>query len=61
VRRLFAALGVLIVASAILSGCYVTPMRGERCQGGYWVEGHRGPRGRWHEGHWRCPGVIEIE
>jgi hypothetical protein len=50
-----------MVASAILSGCYVTPVRGERCPGGYWVEGHRGPRGRWHEGHWRCPGVIEIE
>jgi hypothetical protein len=29
------------------------------CAGGVWVEGHRGPAGRWHEGHWRCPGVVE--
>jgi hypothetical protein len=50
-----------MVLSATASSCYVTPVRRERCQGGYWVEGHRGPRGRWHEGHWRCPGVIEIE
>jgi hypothetical protein len=61
VQRLFAAFGLLMVLGAVASGCYVAPVRGEHCRGGYWVEGHRGPRGRWHEGHWRCPGVIEIE
>jgi hypothetical protein len=30
------------------------------CAGGIWIEGHRGPRGRWHPGHWRCPGVVEV-
>jgi hypothetical protein len=30
------------------------------CAGGVWVEGHYGPHGAWHEGHWRCPGVIEV-
>jgi hypothetical protein len=55
-------LGLLIVLGAVGSGCYVTPVRREdHCRGGYWVEGHRGPRGRWHEAHWRCPGIIEIE
>jgi hypothetical protein len=50
-----------MVLGTITSGCYVTPVREDHCRGGYWVEGHYGPRGRWHGGHWRCPGIIEIE
>jgi hypothetical protein len=61
VRRLFVVLGLLVVLGAVESSCYVTPVREDHCRGGYWVEGHRGPRGRWREAHWRCPGVIEIE
>jgi hypothetical protein len=30
------------------------------CAGGVWIEGYRGRRGRWHPGHWRCPGVVEV-
>ncbi len=51
-RRMFAVVGLLIALG---------PARPGHCPGGYWVEGHYGPRGRWHPGHWRCPGVIEIE
>ena len=46
-----------------LSGCVVedrTAVRRAPCPGGWWVEGHYGPRGRWHPGHWRCPGVVEV-
>jgi hypothetical protein len=48
-----------------LTGCIVRervvaerPVGGG-CPGGYYIEGHRGPHGRWHPGHWRCPGVVE--
>lgn len=34
--------------------------RARACAGGVWIEGHRGPRGRWHPGHWRCPGIVEV-
>ena len=34
-------------------------VHGEHCREGVWIEAHRGPRGRWHEGHWRCPRVVE--
>jgi hypothetical protein len=46
---------------SIVSGCVVRETRpGPRgCPGGVWVEGYRGPRGRFHPGHWRCPGVVE--
>jgi hypothetical protein len=61
-RRLIRVLGVMIALGTVGAGCYVGPARGPgHCPGGYWVEGHYGPRGRWHEGHWRCPGVVEIE
>ena len=30
------------------------------CAGGVSIEAHRGPRGRWHPGHWRCPAVVEV-
>jgi hypothetical protein len=47
-----------------LSGC-VVEARSEvrpvpRCRGAEWIDGHYGPRGAWHRGHWRCPGVVEV-
>ena len=54
------ALGVLLMS--MLSACVVREERVARagpCRGGVWIEGHYGPRGRWHDGHWRCPGVVE--
>jgi hypothetical protein len=64
-RRLFQFGALAVVLAGTLSGCVV---REERvvarpgpmpCRGGVWIEGHYGPRGHWHQGHWRCPGVIE--
>ena len=60
------ALGVALTGAA--TSCVVREQRvatGPRgCPGGYWIQGHYGPHGRWHPGHWRCPGhaeIIEIE
>jgi hypothetical protein len=67
-RRL---LGLLVVAALTAggvmgTGCVVRerayargPGYGHACRGGVFVEGHYGPHGRWHSGHWRCPGVVE--
>ena len=60
-RRMLAVFGLMIGLVVVGAGCYVGPARPGHCPGGYWVEGHYGPRGRWREGHWRCPGVVEIE
>jgi hypothetical protein len=63
-RRLLIA---LLLASPLLTSCVVREERVARpgaCPGGVWIEPHDGPRGRWHPGHWRCPGrreVIEVE
>jgi hypothetical protein len=51
------------LTSMVLLGCVVEerPVRHPRpCAGGVWVAGHYGPRGHWHPGHWRCPGVVEV-
>jgi hypothetical protein len=61
IRRMLAIFGLCLALGTIGAGCYVGPAHPCHCPGGYWVEGHYGPRGRWHPGHWRCPGVIEIE
>jgi len=56
-----AALALLLIVSVV--GCTVHTVVVERhppCPGGVWIDGHYGPRGRWHPGHWRCPGVIEV-
>ena len=47
---------------AMSGGCYVREeVRPARpCEGGVWVAGYRGPRGGWHPGHWRCPGIREV-
>jgi hypothetical protein len=55
----------MLTAGGAGAGCVVREQRVARpgyphgCAGGVFVEGHYGPRGRWHPGHWRCPGVIE--
>jgi len=56
----------LCLASLTTAGCVVREERVVRpgprpCPAGVWIEGHRGPRGRWHPAHWRCPGVIEVD
>jgi len=56
--------GLLFLSAATgLSSCVVRERAVAtgpgRCPGGAWIEGHYGPRGRWHPGHWRCPGVVE--
>jgi hypothetical protein len=60
-RWLAAALFLFSLAE---SGCYVREARPAPCPRGVWIEGHYGPRGRWHPAHWRCPGrpeIIEVE
>jgi hypothetical protein len=53
---------LLGIAVTTLSGCvvYERPVAPRGCAGGFWVRGHYGPRGAWHPGHWRCPGVVEV-
>jgi hypothetical protein len=61
-RRLKNAVAMLLLVIPV-AGCTVHTVVVERrppCPGGVWYEGHYGPRGRWHPGHWRCPGVIEV-
>jgi hypothetical protein len=53
------------VLALVLGGCVVEERTvvarpGPPCRSAVWVEGHYGPRGRWHHGHWRCPGVVEV-
>ena len=55
---------ILTVATVSLSvpACVVREQvvaRPGTCRNGVWVEGHRGPHGRWHPAHWRCAGVVE--
>jgi hypothetical protein len=67
-RLLWLGLAVILMAGGVGTSCVV---REERvvarpgpyppCPGGVWIQGHYGPRGRWHPAHWRCPGVIEVE
>jgi hypothetical protein len=58
-RRIFSSLGVLAVLVG-LPGCIVRvderrpPPPAGYCAGWVWVQGHYGPYGRWHPGHWRC-------
>ena len=64
-KKLMLAAWVILTAVSGLSGCVVRertvarPYGGGGCRGGYYVEGHRGRRGRWHPGHWRCPGEVD--
>lgn len=60
ILRVLLSVGVV----GIVAGCVVeerTVARPVRpCAGGVWIGGHYGPRGHWHEGHWRCPEVVEV-
>lgn len=51
--KLFAA---AVVAAALLGGCIVRErvVAPAPCPGAVWVEGHYGPYGHWHPGHWVC-------
>jgi hypothetical protein len=55
-------LAVVVLTAAAFSGCVVEERTRPYppCRGAFWVEGHYGPRGGWHHGHWRCPGVVEV-
>ena len=57
-------LAALAVVALGLSGCVVRERGYYRgappCGGGIFVAGHYGMQGRWHPGHWRCPGGVEI-
>ena len=61
--RLRRVMAILFLGMTV-SGCVVrerrvVTARPGGCPGGVWIEGHRGPRGGWHHGHWRCPGMVE--
>jgi hypothetical protein len=62
-KRFMLAVGLAGVLGTLASGCVVRERRVAvgpgRCPGGYWIEGHYSPRGRWHPGHWVCPGVVD--
>jgi hypothetical protein len=57
---LFGLLLVCLGSSACVEREVVVREPRRACAGGVWIEGYRGPRGRWHPGHWRCPGVVEV-
>jgi hypothetical protein len=64
-KAIWLALLALTLGGAASSGCMVRERTVARtgpggCPGGgVFIEGHYGPRGRWHPGHWRCHGVVE--
>jgi hypothetical protein len=61
-RRILAMLTLAFVVAGTASGCVVREQHvatGPRCRGAVWIDGHYGRYGRWHPGHWRCPGVVE--
>ena len=57
---------ILVLTSALLAGgCVVHEQVAVRpapppCAGGVWVDGHYGPYGHWHPGHWRCPAPVVV-
>ena len=62
-KRAFLWLSLMGAVAGLAPACLVRERpvaRAEgRCRGGAWVDGYYGRRGRWHPGHWRCPGVVE--
>lgn len=61
-KRIFTMLALAIAFAGAASGCVVREQRvasRSRCRNAVWIDGHYGPHGRWHPGHWRCEGVIE--
>jgi hypothetical protein len=64
-RRFVLAVTASSLTLAAIPGCVVqervvVARPAPPCPGAMWIEGHYGPRGRWHHGHWRCPGVVEV-
>jgi hypothetical protein len=56
-KRLLLAAVLVVSGAAGVSGCVVREQRVARpggCEGGVWVEGHRGYHGEWNRGYWRC-------
>jgi hypothetical protein len=63
--RFILPIGVALVVVPAVSGCIVEERpvvvrRPPPCPGAMFIGGHYGPRGYWHPGHWRCPGVVEV-
>ena len=61
-KRIFAMLALAVAVTGAASSCVVREQRvatGPRCRNAVWIDGHYGPHGRWHPGHWRCAGVVE--
>ena len=65
--RIWLGVSMLAGTLALGSACVVRetvvarPGPPPRCPGGVWIPEHYGRYGRYHHGHWRCPGVIEVE
>ena len=61
-RGLFIAVVAVIAASGCVAHerVVVHERPVSPCPAGEWVEGHYGPHGHWHDGHWRCPGAVEV-
>jgi len=60
-RKLTLAVLALTMAAGVL-GCATETVvvRPPPCPGGTWVQGHYGPYGHWHAGHWVCPEVVVV-
>lgn len=61
-RRILRMGFIVALASSALGSCMVRETvvaQPGRCRGGVWVQPHYGRHGRYHPGHWRCPGVVE--
>lgn len=61
IRRLSKLGLILPLAAVLLAGCVVAARPAAPCPGAVWIEGGYDRHGRWHHGHWRCPGVVEEE
>jgi hypothetical protein len=63
IKRVVSAFGLAMALGGAVSGCVVREQRVATgpggCPGGVWIEGHYSPRGYWHRGHWRCPGIVD--
>ncbi len=56
-------LAVLAATLATALGCATQEtvvVRPPPCPGATWVQGHYGPYGHWHAGHWVCPEVVVV-
>jgi hypothetical protein len=54
---------ITLMLISLIGGCVVeerVAVRRAPCPGGVWIEGHYGPRGAWHPGHWQCPGGVVV-